>query len=181
MIDPVSDFIEVLRELPVGGQQDVVVRCWTGIGSHSDVRADPAEQHPLRQLIEQATLDDMSDRLRFLVQRVGLSEEFLICGLLTYLIDSYHVSNIDDATADAIDEHLGTIQTLENDLDLPIDQRTHRRPDDELRGYLEDAKSMAANARERMEYAAKMCAFFDNLRQEKFNRDYWRNFNRENL
>jgi hypothetical protein len=181
MLDPINLFFVSLQSLEAE-LADNLLHCATVLGIRPVRSAVPySPDLPMAHLYVPLKIEDLNQRLRFLTDEIGISEEFIIKGLFAHFIEWYEDQSDRDSTADAIDLHLGMIERLRDDLKKPIDQRFYKRPDEEVQAFLEKVQQQASSVPQNRERSEKMRAYFQGLKNNVFNDTFWRQYDREQM
>ena len=159
--DPIDRFCQLIERLPEPERNDLVSFSHMAVGPDTTGHFFVPRLNELREQLQRAV-------------EFGMSPDFLIPGLFLYLIEFYRRGADPDVMQECMENDEVTLARLRADLLVPREQRPTGIPDDQLRDLIEKLEQTHAERRTRREQANRLVGTLEHLRDELFDRNYWR-------
>jgi hypothetical protein len=127
---------KLIDELPQPPRHDVTFWACAAVGkSPEPTGLEPLPHRTLGQLQWDLTTDDLRKRLSYLVEDVGLFQQTVVNGVISFL-ETWYSDMADKASAEeALNNYIRMIEHLDSQLTLRVADRQMNSSDDELREF----------------------------------------------
>ena len=171
----VDALCDILERSPSERKYDLITFACFGVGLSMDPTGlEPTKERKLSTLYWDLTLEDLKKRLVQLVDEFGLLEQVVVEGVLAFLISFYRTQADPNETPRVIQNHLGMIEHLKQELCLPASERKNKMGDKELNDFITKVEHMLEGCDERRQEAEKALHFLQQEAKDTFTDEFWK-------
>lgn len=166
---------DILDRSPSGRKYDFIFYACYSVGlSMEPTGLEPTKERKLRDLHWDFTLGDFRKRLVQLVDEFGLLEQVVVEGVLAFLISFYRKLADPNETPRVVQNHLGMIENLKQQLRLPASERRSKMSDEELKDFITKVEDMLGGCEARREDAEEALHFLQQEAKDTFTDEFWK-------
>lgn len=164
----------LLSSVPKQRRDDAIIFACIAVGRPAErTGLDPIGSRTIHQLFWDLTTDDLRQRLVYLIEEVGVLEQTVVQGVIGFLDSHFSAQASREFSERARDNQISRIAHLEQQLGLPVDERTRPISDLQLQDLVDKSKQWLAETEQRRREAEETLHFLRNHVEEVFTEELW--------
>ena len=170
----VDALCDILDRSPSERKYDLIFFACFSVGlSMEPTGLEPTKGRTLKYLHWDFTLHDLRKRLVQLVDEIELLEQVVVEGVLAFLISFYRKQADPNETPRFVQNHLGLIENLKQQLCLPASERKNKMSNEELEDFITKAEDMLGSCEARRQDAEEALHFLQQEAKDTFTDEFW--------
>jgi hypothetical protein len=174
--EPVERFCKMIADFPEWGQHEVVKVSCGALGWQVDPEQAVKEPDPVAALFRTPTIDDLLCRLRFVVERMRVSEFVILTGLYCYLRSYFLGMAQTEHSSAIIDKDLDWLNKMHQWRKLPLKERPASFTDEMIDRAIRIIKEKSSTRKEERMHSAAMAELLESKYNETFSSEYWQDW-----
>jgi hypothetical protein len=173
--DELARIRKMMEELEAEGMGDILAWACLGLGIKKKRTSKPwADDIPMGELYEPHSIDQLCDRVQYLVEEEGILSAIVIGGLLNQLVDMFDFMGNPNKVPDSIDRNMDTMNELQKMRSVPHEFRPNKVFTDEaLDQMIEQMKDSFSRMRPFQEQSEELGEALEKQWNKKFPASYF--------
>jgi hypothetical protein len=171
-------FCRIIGELPKEARSTAVDFTCVALGQPPQPTGTPfSPDRPLRHLAWDNEITDLFNRLVYLVSTVGIKEQLIVQGAMSYVVTLFNQRADQDSADASTAAFQATVEKVNSQLALPVEKREGRQSDEELTRFLGQLNDLIATADERRQAAEDARNQLQERFESTFSLQFWEALN----
>jgi len=168
---------QILDEVPEPRRFDAVTFACIAVGQSAEPTGlKRTRTRTIGQMYWDVTTADLRKRLIYLVDTVDVEQQTLVHGVIGFLDNHFATHANRDFVEGTRENHVNTMERIDADLQIPLEQRESRMRDDELIDFKKKMEQSYSDIEKRRQEAEEALHYLRERVESVFTMEFWQAF-----